>query len=99
MGLDLKRDISEEEAIIDWHDKVYLPVIQVIRETGIIKEFPEKTEGDLYLWVLDHQHYLAEEEGVPLQPPEEAARNFFGNEGKKPKRVKKKKTNTEKKKK
>jgi hypothetical protein len=99
MGLDLKRDISEEEAIKDWYDNVYMPVINVIRDTNIIKEFPEKTEGDLYLWVLDHQHYLAEEEGVPLQPPEEAARLFFGDEGKKKTSPKKKKPKTVKKKK
>lgn len=80
MGLDLKRDITEEEAIIDWYETVYKPVIQVIRDTNILQEFPEKTEGDLYLWVLDHQHYLSSEEGVPLQPPEEAARTFFGDE-------------------
>lgn len=99
MGLDLRRDISEEEAVADWYDNVYMPVIQVIRDTGILREFPEKTEGDLYLWVLDHQHYLAEEEGVPLQPPEEAARLFFGAETKKKARDKKKKSKTEKKKK
>ncbi|NTU56679.1 MAG: hypothetical protein HGA79_10560, partial [Anaerolineales bacterium] len=76
MGLDLKRDISEQEAIADWYDHVYMPVVNVIRETGILKEFPQKTEGDLYLWVLDHQHYLVMEEGQTLQPPVEAARNF-----------------------
>lgn len=99
MGLDLKRDITDEEAVIDWYDNVYTPVIQVIRETGILREFPEKTEGDLYLWVLDHQHYLAEEEGVPLQPPEEAARLFFGDDNDKKSKIKKNKSRTEKKKK
>ena len=99
MGLDLKRDITDEEAVIDWYDNVYMPVIQVIRETGILREFPEKTEGDLYLWVLDHQHYLAEEEGVPLQPPEEAARLFFGDDNDKKSKIKKNKARTEKKKK
>jgi hypothetical protein len=84
MGLDLKRDISEEEAINDWYYNVYMPVINVIRDTNIIKEFPEKTEGDLYLWVLDHQHYLVAEEGLPLQPPEEAARDFFGADSETP---------------
>ena len=90
MGLDLQRDITEEEAITHWYDDVYMPVIKIIRDTNILKEFPEKTEGDLYLWVLDHQHYLASEEGIPLQPPEDAARNYFGGDNKKTVRKKKK---------
>ena len=77
MGLDWKRDISEEEAITHWHDTVYLPIAKIIRTSKILKDFPGKTEGDLYLWVLDHQHYLAQEEGQPLQPPEEAARDYI----------------------
>ena len=77
MGLDWKRDISEEEAITHWHDTVYLPIAKIIRKSRILKDFPGKTEGDLYLWVLDHQHYLAEEEGQPLQSPEEAAREYI----------------------
>jgi hypothetical protein len=76
MGIDLKRDISEEEAITHWYDTVYLPIVKVIRQSKILKEFPGKTEGDLYLWVLDHQRYLSEE-GQSLQPPEEAARKFI----------------------
>ena len=89
MGLDLQRDISEEEAITDWYDHVYMPVINAIRETNILKEFPGKTEGDLYLWVLDHQHYLVEEEGATLQTPVDAAHNFLENKKKKPSRKKK----------
>ena len=77
MGLDLKRDVSEQEAIADWHDKVYMPIVKLVRKSKILKEFPGKTEGDLYLWVLDHQSYLAEEEGQSLQPPEAAARGFI----------------------
>ncbi len=77
MGLDLKRDISEEEAIAHWYDTVYMPIVKEIRKSKILKDFPGKTEGDLYLWVLDHQNYLFEEEGQTLQPPEEAARDFI----------------------
>lgn len=82
MGIDMQRDITEEEAIKHWYEHVYMPVINVIRETDILKEFPDKTEGDLYLWVLDHQHYLESKEGVPLQPPQDAARGFFQDKGK-----------------
>ena len=88
MGIDWKRDISEEEAIIHWYDNVYMPVINVIRDTNILKDFPTKTEGDLYLWVLDHQQYLVQE-GKPLQPPTDAARTFFGDDGNKPARARK----------
>jgi hypothetical protein len=77
MGLDLKRDISEQEAITHWYDTVYMPIVKVIRSSKILKDFPGKTEGDLYLWVLDHQSYLAEQEGQSLQPPEAAARGFI----------------------
>ncbi|MGE5376685.1 MAG: hypothetical protein ACM3XO_16635 [Bacteroidota bacterium] len=75
MGLDWKRDISEQEAIRHWYDTVYMPIVRVIRETDILSEFPSKTEGDLYLWVLDHQRYLVDQ-GETLQAPEDAARNF-----------------------
>jgi hypothetical protein len=77
MGIDLQRDISEEEAVAHWYDTVYLPIVKVIRSSKILKEFPGKTEGDLYLWALDHQHYLAEQEGQPLQPPLKTAKNFI----------------------
>ena len=76
MGLDQKRDISEAEAVADWYDTVYMPIVRVIRESGILKEFRRKTEGDLYLWVLDHERMLAEQ-GEELQPPEDAARGFI----------------------
>lgn len=77
MGLDLKRDISEQEAVMDWYDTVYFPIVKMIRQSKILEDFPGKTEGDLYLWVLDHQRYLADEEGQSLRPPEDAARDFI----------------------
>ena len=77
MGLDEKRDISEREAVVHWYETVYLPIIKVVRESGILESFSGKSEGDLYLWVLDHQAYLSEEEGLDLQPPASAAWEFI----------------------
>ncbi|MCC7117737.1 MAG: hypothetical protein IT310_04360 [Anaerolineales bacterium] len=82
MGLDLKRDIAEEEALKHWYEKVYKPIVKVIHKSGILAEFPDKTEGDLYLWVLDHQKYLSEQ-GLPLQKPEDAAHAFMKKKRKK----------------
>jgi hypothetical protein len=77
MGLNLKRDISEKEAVESWYDTVYMPIIEVIRKSDVLKDFPNKSESDLYLWVLDHQHYLTEAYGQPLLPPKEAAKKFI----------------------
>jgi hypothetical protein len=75
MGLDQQRDVSEEEAIGHWYDTVYLPIVNVIRERGILEEFPGRTEGDLYLWVLDRQQFL-HDHGQDLAPPEAAAEEY-----------------------
>jgi hypothetical protein len=76
---ELKRIISDEEAVTDWYDTVYLPIVKVIRRSKILREFPGKTEGDMYLWVLDHQRYLTQVEGELPQSPEDAARDFVGD--------------------
>jgi hypothetical protein len=75
MGLDQQRDIPEEEAVAHWYDTVYLPIVEVIRERGVLEEFPGRTEADLYLWVLDHQQFL-HDHGKELSPPEEAAQEY-----------------------
>jgi hypothetical protein len=75
MGLDQERDISEEEAVAHWYDTVYLPIVTVIRNRGVLEEFPGRTEGDLYLWVLDRQQFL-HDHGMDLSPPEAAAEAF-----------------------
>jgi hypothetical protein len=76
MGLDQQRDISDEEAVAHWYDKVYRPITSSIRHSGILEEFPGKTEGDLYLWVLDRQRYLSLK-GKKLASPQKAAKDFL----------------------
>lgn len=81
MGLDLKRDITEEEAVTHWFDDVYMPIIEVIRGSKVLSEFPGRTEADLYVWVLDHQRYLAQAEGQKLERPADAAREYLEDRG------------------
>ena len=76
MGLDWQKDISEEEAVSHWYDRVYQPIVRSIRRSGILKEFPGKTEADLYLWVLDRQRYL-HAAGHELVSPTRAANDFL----------------------
>jgi len=58
MGLDFQRDIGEEEAVAHWYDTVYMPIVEAIRKHDVLREFLGRTETDLYLWIVDHLHYL-----------------------------------------
>jgi len=75
MGLEQERFIPEEEAVCDWYDHLYLPLVRIIREKKILKEFPGRTEADLYLWIMDHQHFLRERFGPEVET-EAAAEHF-----------------------
>jgi hypothetical protein len=61
MGIDLKRDISEDEAVTDWYDNVYMPIVKAIRENDVLKDFPKRTEADLYLWIVAHEYEIERE--------------------------------------
>ena len=77
------REVSLAEAASRWYDEVYLPVVQIIREQGVLADFPGRTETDLYVWIIEHRWYLAEElqHKVSL---ESAAVHFVKNFSRKP---------------
>lgn len=58
LGLDYQRDISLKEAVKSWVYQVYMPAVKVIRDLDILKDFPDRTETDLYLWLKKHQWEL-----------------------------------------
>lgn len=62
MQLADRREVNEPEAVTHWYDTVYLPMIETIREHAALKEFPGRTESDLYLWIVEHLHFLRETE-------------------------------------
>lgn len=74
LGQREQREIPLQEAAAHWYDEVYLPVVQVIREADILKHFPGRTEADLYLWLVEHRHYLSQEYGHEVPLAEAAAR-------------------------
>jgi hypothetical protein len=63
LGEQNKRDVSYEEAVKSWYQNVYFPLVKMIREQGILDDFPGRTETDLYLWIISHQWYLRESLG------------------------------------
>ena len=69
------REVPYDEAVARWYDEVYCPLVAIIREVEILEQFPDRTEADLYLWLIEHQYYLSEETGRDV-PWEEAAADF-----------------------
>lgn len=73
MELDGRRELSLEEAAASWYDTVYLPAAGRIRDLGLTKAFPERTEADLYLWIGAHRAALADALGWEVEPELAAA--------------------------
>jgi len=68
LGKEQHRDISRDEAVTSWYDSVYLPIVLVIREQNVLKHFPERTEADLYRWIMEHRWYMRERNGADPGP-------------------------------
>src|SRR5258706_6119040 len=68
MGLDFRRDIAYLEAVVHWFDTVYLSIVGPIRERGLLRWFPGRTETDMYLWVSQHRATLEKELGWAVRP-------------------------------
>ncbi len=75
LGQEYGREIEAEEAVTSWYDNVYQPIIRAIRKQGILKQFPGRTEADLYICVSRWQHELNERYGKP-NGAEEAVDEF-----------------------
>lgn len=75
-GIESGRNLPWDEEVASWRDTVYRPMVEVIRRSGILEEFPGRTEADLYLFTMDHLHYLREQYGNPALPADEAVQDF-----------------------
>lgn len=52
--------VSEADVVAGWYDHVYLPVVQLIRRQGVLRNFPSLTETDFYVLVVAHLQHLEE---------------------------------------
>ncbi len=67
MGIEYQRPVSYAEAVGHWYDHIYIPIIERIRELGILHEFPNRTETDLYVWIAEHRGDLEQELGFSVR--------------------------------
>jgi nucleotide-binding universal stress UspA family protein len=62
------RDVPLEAAAASWYDTIYMPVVEAIREQGVLRDFPGRTETDLYLWIAEHRSAIERELGWVVAP-------------------------------
>jgi len=53
-----EKEISFSDALISWYKNVYSPTMEVIRKQWLLLDFPGRTEGDLYVWIVKHWDFL-----------------------------------------
>jgi len=63
LELDSGHECSLQDAAADWYDRVYRPAVTLIRKYEILQHFSRRTEGDLYLWLVDHLSEVKAEMG------------------------------------
>lgn len=86
LGQETTGEVSAEAAVTHWYDHVYLPVVQLIRERGVLRDFPNRTETDLFLWIFRHRAGLEKELGWRIEP-EAAVPSLVAEHSLKPERV------------
>lgn len=62
-----------KQAVAHWYDEVYLPVVRVIRQQGLLREFRGRAEADLYVWIAQHRADLEISLGWQVRPEAAAA--------------------------
>ena len=60
--------VSDQEAVADWYEYNYCPIVDVVRKHGLSERFPQYTEADVYLWVMRHRWELERELGHDVGP-------------------------------
>ena len=71
----LQHEISYEKAVSSWYEYIYMPLVRIIRDRNILQQFPDRTEADLYFWIIEHLAYLKSEYQQDISF-EEASRDF-----------------------
>lgn len=48
-------DVSFEQAALDWFKTIYRPLCTIIKRSGLVESFPERSIDDLYAYITFHQ--------------------------------------------
>ncbi|MEM7130939.1 MAG: hypothetical protein AAF702_31750 [Chloroflexota bacterium] len=78
------KEIEWQDAIVSWYDTVYMPVVDKIRESGLLTHFPKRTEADLFLWISHHRERLSHHYKLAPLSPDVAVSTFAETHSERP---------------
>lgn len=56
-----KKPVAMADAAKEWYIKTYLPLMRLIRKYKVLDNFTDRSEGDLYIWIVNHLHQIERE--------------------------------------
>ena len=56
-------EIPFSDALFSWYNNVYSPTMAIIQEQWLLGNFPGRTRGDLYVWIIKHWDFLKKKYG------------------------------------
>lgn len=84
MGENRGGPVSYEEAVTSWYDELYMPLVNLVREKEFLKDFPGRSEADLYVYITEHLWYLREENKEEAASLNLAAEHFVDKYSERP---------------
>jgi hypothetical protein len=57
-------ELPFDTALVSWYNNVYKPVTAIISEENLCSCFQDRTEGDLYVWIVKHWDLLKKKYGI-----------------------------------
>ncbi|WP_246745071.1 transcriptional regulator [Thiospirochaeta perfilievii] len=77
----IEDEISLKEATISWYENLYSPIIKTVREDSLVARFNNRTEADLYIWIVKHWDDLKSKYGQDF-PLDQATKEYSDIYGK-----------------
>ena len=72
MGIDRQRIFPLKKLLFIGLMTVYLPLKNLIQRLGILRDFPGRTETDMYFWIMEYHSKLQKELGWQIEPVDAA---------------------------
>lgn len=57
-----KTPVSMRDAAIDWYANYFLPIQETLKQSRFAEFFPDKTELEVYLEIMENKYYLSEKQ-------------------------------------